>query len=442
MKHLCWTGAAVGRTVLAVQAPDPIAMKLTVYAPFSRMYVVHLLPLLFATAVASLQKPSAAGRNNQRDLLQDDRKINVLQDGKQINPRLHVLQDDKKISPRLVPKSDRIFFDHDYPDDLEPHAKKTEFSHPYPAVQDTDEYDKDYVKDENNDKGEWKAQMDYDLLRTKVARQKDDLENAKDAEREMQKKLEEATKREAAAAKAAKEAAERAGLAKDHADGLKKRAKDKEDEEVRESKKLKNVKKAREQEEDDLFKEEEEQEQEDQGVACYEADVIYQPIDIPGHAREKVDSVLSCQQRCAEVKDCGYANYFPDGGCHLSGRHANKEPGVGTLSGPARCMGPRKTSAGKTSAKAVKNRGSKASILVSEELIQAKAEAQQHYARVSHIGDTDMGPIDQSVAISASMHIVGRSLWMHSGLLSLAVGLILGARFMLRDAKEIEEKGS
>jgi len=190
------------------------------------------------------------------------------------------------------------------------------------------------------------------------------------------------------------------------------------------------------------FKEEEEQEQEDQGVACYEADVIYQPIDIPGHAREKVDSVLSCQQRCAEVKDCGYANYFPDGGCHLSGRHANKEPGVGTLSGPARCMGPRKTSAGKTSAKAVKNRGSKASILVSEELIQAKAEAQQHYARVSHIGDTDMGPIDQSVAISASMHIVGRSLWMHSGLLSLAVGLILGARFMLRDAKEIEEKGS
>jgi len=296
VKHLCWTGAAVGRTVLAVQAPDPIAMKLTVYAPFSRMYVVHLLPLLFATAVASLQKPSAAGRNNQRDLLQDDRKINVLQDGKQINPRLHVLQDDKKISPRLVPKSDRIFFDHDYPDDLEPHAKKTEFSHPYPAVQDTDEYDKDYVKDENNDKGEWKAQMDYDLLRTKVARQKDDLENAKDAEREMQKKLEEATKREAAAAKAAKEAAERAGLAKDHADGLKKRAKDKEDEEVRESKKLKNVKKAREQEEDDLFKEEEEQEQEaSKSTRKESADDDSDDID---------KAVANVKKEMSELKDC------------------------------------------------------------------------------------------------------------------------------------------
>jgi len=251
---------------------------LTVYAPFSRKYFVHLLPLLLAgtvTASRSVPKPPAAGRNSRQGLVQDGKKIN----------------------PKLVPKSDRIFFDHDYPDDIEPlRAKKTEFSHPYPAVQDTDEYDKDYVKDENNDNGEWKAQMDYDLLRTKVARQKDDLEKAKDAEREMQKKLEEARRREEAAAKAAKEAAERARKAKDHANGLKKRAKDKEDEEIRESKKTKKVK-AREQEEDDLFKEDEEQEQEAKKSTKKDASADEDSDDID-------KAVANVKKEMSELKDC------------------------------------------------------------------------------------------------------------------------------------------
>jgi len=149
------------------------------------------------------------------------------------------------------------------------------------------------VKDENNDNGEWKAQMDYDMLRTKVARQKDDLEKAKDAEREMQKKLEEARRREEAAAKAAKEAAERAGLAKDHADGLKRRAKDKEDEEVRESKKRKSAKK-REQEEDDLFKEEE-QEQEDKSTRKESSDEDSDDID---------KAVANVKKEMSQLKDC------------------------------------------------------------------------------------------------------------------------------------------
>lgn len=265
--------------MLAVQASYPVAMKLTVYAPFSRIYVIHVLLLLVAgtvTASRALPKPPAAGRNSRQGLLEDG----------------------KKIEPKLVPKSDRVFFGHDYPDDIDPlHAKKTEFSHPYPAVQDTDEYDKDYVKDENNDNGEWKAQMDYDLLRTKVARQKDDLEKAKDAEREMQKKLEEAKKREAAAAKAAKEAAERAGKAKDHANSLKKRAKDKEEEELRESKKVKNVKKAREQEEDDLFKEDEEQEQEAKKSTKKETSADEDSDDID-------KAVANVKKEMSELKGC------------------------------------------------------------------------------------------------------------------------------------------
>jgi len=42
------------------------------------------------------------------------------------------------------------------------------FAHPYPAVQDTDAFDKDFTKDENTDGGKWQSQMDYDLMRQKV----------------------------------------------------------------------------------------------------------------------------------------------------------------------------------------------------------------------------------------------------------------------------------
>jgi len=275
VKHPLWTGAAVGRPVLAVQAFYPAAMKLIALAPFPRTFIVYLLPLLLATTVsASLQTLPAAGRNSRQGLVQEG----------------------KKIKPKLDPKSDRVFFGHDYPDDLEPHAKKTEFSHPYPAVQDTDEYDRDYVKDENNDNGEWKAQMDYDLLRTRVARQKDDLEKAKATEKEMQKKLDAAKKREATATKAAEQATERARKAKDHADGLKKEAKDKEEQAVKESKKVKNVKKAKdkEEEEEDLFKEEE-QEQE-----------VGKPTKkVPDDNNDDIDkAVANVKKEMSELKGC------------------------------------------------------------------------------------------------------------------------------------------
>lgn len=74
-----------------------------------------------------------------------------------------------KISPTLEPKSDKVFFKHDYPADHMPRAgKHFVFDHPYPAVQDTSDFDRDFVKDENTDGGRWKAQMDYDVLRTKI----------------------------------------------------------------------------------------------------------------------------------------------------------------------------------------------------------------------------------------------------------------------------------
>jgi len=110
-----------------------------------------------------------------------------------------------QVKPKLDPTSDRIFRK-DYVHDLDPKGQaQIKFHHPYPMVQDTNDYDTDYPKDENNDDGEWKAQMEYDLLRTKVAKEKDDYERAKAAEEATAKELEEARKAEEAAEKASQD---------------------------------------------------------------------------------------------------------------------------------------------------------------------------------------------------------------------------------------------
>jgi len=81
-----------------------------------------------------------------------------------------------RISPELKPESDTKFFKKDYPDDLRPGVtKRFGFSHPYPAVQDSEDYARDFLKDENNDVGEWKAQMEYDSLRSKLQREYSDV---------------------------------------------------------------------------------------------------------------------------------------------------------------------------------------------------------------------------------------------------------------------------
>merc|ERR550537_1664168 len=105
-----------------------------------------------------------------------------------------VLQE--RIEPDLEPKSDKKFFGKDYPDDVRP-AVIHHFSHPYPTVQDSDRYDKDYVKDENDDGGYWKAQMEYDRLKNKLAKEKKEMAQA--PEEAAEKKAEAAEKKEEAA---------------------------------------------------------------------------------------------------------------------------------------------------------------------------------------------------------------------------------------------------
>lgn len=73
-------------------------------------------------------------------------------------------------------------FGEDYPLDKRAVADehhKSRFGHPYPAVQDSDDFDKDFVNDENSDGGAWDAQMRYDALRSKIQGAKEKMEKLK-----------------------------------------------------------------------------------------------------------------------------------------------------------------------------------------------------------------------------------------------------------------------
>lgn len=116
-----------------------------------------------------------------------------------------------KITPSLKPASDHAH-QVDYVHDVSPHPKdKSKFGYPYPLVQDTSDYDKDYVKDENDDTGEWKAQMDYDTLRIRIEKLKTRVDEAKAKEASEKKSLDAVTAKEAAA-EAESEAAEKAAI--------------------------------------------------------------------------------------------------------------------------------------------------------------------------------------------------------------------------------------
>jgi len=87
---------------------------------------------------------------------------------------------DPKISPPLRDvKSDKKFFGPpfpaDYPEDTRPVPDRSILNklkgpdQPYPALQSKEDFDKDYVKDENSDTGAWRAQFEYDSLRKRLA---------------------------------------------------------------------------------------------------------------------------------------------------------------------------------------------------------------------------------------------------------------------------------
>jgi hypothetical protein len=96
-----------------------------------------------------------------------------------------------RVSPALRPESNKKFFGKDYPRDERPKVDVLHFNHPYPVVQDSEEFYKDFVSDQNADNGEWKAQQEYDRLRHKLRQLK------KDAAQALKKKNEEKAELEA-----------------------------------------------------------------------------------------------------------------------------------------------------------------------------------------------------------------------------------------------------
>jgi len=103
------------------------------------------------------------------------------------------------VSPS-VEKSDKKFFGKDYPWDKRPKVDVFHFKHPYPVVQDSDDFDSDFVKDENSDNGSWKAQTEYDRLRHKLAKEKADVAKALEAKKKAEQELKDALKKEQDAA--------------------------------------------------------------------------------------------------------------------------------------------------------------------------------------------------------------------------------------------------
>jgi len=130
----------------------------------------------------------------------------------------------ESISPPLDPESHKEFFNKEYPKDFQPspHGVHGKFDYPYPIVQDSGDYDKDYVKDENDDGGEWKAQTHYDFLRSKIQKQRSDAEDTAKESAEAKAKYD-AAKAKADAAKSTADAASKeagdASKAEDETEG-------------------------------------------------------------------------------------------------------------------------------------------------------------------------------------------------------------------------------
>merc|ERR1719506_2830269 len=73
------------------------------------------------------------------------------------------------VSPALEGTDGKFFDGHrsDYAGDGRP-VIKDDFMYPYPAIQTSDNFDEDFVRDDNKDDGQYEAMMRYDSLRAKL----------------------------------------------------------------------------------------------------------------------------------------------------------------------------------------------------------------------------------------------------------------------------------
>jgi len=108
-------------------------------------------------------------------------------------------QPDNSVLSPPVKTSGKKFFGKDYPWDKRPEVDVLHFKHPYPVVQDSDDFDHDFVTDQNSDNGEFVAQTEYDRLRHKLAKEKKDVVKSMKSIKKAEKEVEDALRREASA---------------------------------------------------------------------------------------------------------------------------------------------------------------------------------------------------------------------------------------------------
>jgi len=125
-------------------------------------------------------------------------------------------------------QSDKKFFASNYPQDTRPVVDKNILNklksdkEPYPALQSTNKFDTDFVKDENKDAGHWKAQFEYDALRKKMIQEDADEKTAAGKAAKEGSDVDDAQKKADDAAKKADDAEKGAKAAKDAEDAAKK----------------------------------------------------------------------------------------------------------------------------------------------------------------------------------------------------------------------------
>jgi hypothetical protein len=96
-----------------------------------------------------------------------------------INPPLKDVASDKKFFGPPFPA--------DYPEDKRPRIDRSILDsikspdQPYPALQSREDYDRDFVKDENSDTGAWKAQFEYDAARKRLMDEESGDKRAQDS---------------------------------------------------------------------------------------------------------------------------------------------------------------------------------------------------------------------------------------------------------------------
>lgn len=106
-----------------------------------------------------------------------------------------VLKAGSAIEPELDPETHKEW-EKDYPIDVNHRLPLKLKKQPYPSVQEADTFDKDYVKDENNnkmDKKTWDEQLAYGK---KVSDAAEDVDKLKNKLKDLEKELEDAKKKE------------------------------------------------------------------------------------------------------------------------------------------------------------------------------------------------------------------------------------------------------